>query len=224
MARKKSYRRKRRRRVVRYRKMRVPRNQLSLMGDKKFVKMKYTFLGQIPVATGIPQSLSFRANSINDPSTLTGGGRPRGYDEMIQLFAHYTVLGSKCTVTFLHNQGALTHPVVNFIQLYRIGGFVIVNPRDAIESRHASYCTWSPGQGTRGQQLTRKFSAKKFFSKKDVVDDPDLSAFVTSDPSTQAFYNISFAATHNATLIPCDVIVNIEYAVLFTDGNNPVAS
>lgn len=216
-------RRSRRSMAVKYQNQKIPR--LALFGNSRSARFKYTFVGQIVLGVGIPLPLSFRANSPWDPFVGLGAGSARGWQQVSPLFDRYTVLGSKATVTFLHNQLSIVgHPVVNYIELSTDPTTALLDPRDAIESRHVSYASWAPGQGARGCKLSRTFSARNFYTKADVLDCVELGADMDQNPAEQAFYNISFSPTHAAEVTPCDVIVEISYFVVLSDPVNPPAS
>lgn len=225
---------RRRRGTRRRRRRRRPRVGRSLLGLSRVIRMKYVFLGQIPVETAgiLPFTVSFRANGASDPFVGFGQGQPRGWDQLVPLWNQYCVLGSKIRCSFIHNPQLLpTHGVVNYIQLNTTshsGSASPLNARAALESRLVTARTWAQGQGTIGNSLTKGFSAKKFFRKADVIDDPHMSAFTTSItqglPVTGAFFNISFASTHGTPLGPCDIVVSIFYTIMFSDPTTPPES
>ena len=70
----------------------------SLLKDKMKVTFRYASRIIInPAAAGNGVHV-FSANGMYDPDLTGVGHQPRGFDEVMPLYDHYTVIGSKCTV------------------------------------------------------------------------------------------------------------------------------
>jgi len=229
--RKRKARRPRRKRTRRSRayKMQVARPRRSLFGQSVAVKLKYVFLGQISTLVGIPIPLSFRANGPYDPDVAFGGTQPRGWDQIASMWERHTVTHSRCKVNFMPegvNEPGDHHPLICYLQLSKHPAPAILTPRDALESRDVAAAPWAAGQGARGMTLTKSCNTAKFFSVVDILDSPLYSGGPSGLPagSHQAYYNLSFSPTHVAAHSGCDVVVTIDYTVVFTNPVQPPPS
>lgn len=96
----KNYRKqaKRRTRRRRYRK-KVPL-PISGFPKQKVVRLRYCqeITLTTPSTTGLSKSLPFVANGPFDPFHPIGGHQPKGFDQWMQLYAHFNVLGSKAVM------------------------------------------------------------------------------------------------------------------------------
>ncbi len=227
----KSRKPRRRRRYKRSRasRMQVARPRRSLFGNSLVVKMKYVYLGQISTLVGIPIPLSFRANGPYDPDVALGGTQPRGWDQISSMWERSTCTHSKCRVNFLpegYSEPGDHHPIICYLQLSKHPAPAILTPRDALESRDVTAAPWVAGQGARGMTRTKSFNAAKFFSVVDILDSPEFSGGPGGLPagSHQAYYNLSFSPTHVASHSACDVVVTIDYTVVFTNPVQPPPS
>lgn len=203
--------------------MRVPR--YSLLGLTKAVKLKYVEFTQIGLSVGLPLHLSYRCNGPSNPNLLGAGHQPRGWDQLQPLYLTSCCLGSRITVSFMPSSGQ--HPIICYIQQSKVIAPTLINPVDALEDRMVTSRAWASGQGARGVTISKNFSAKRFFNKVDVLDDPHLSAPTTTatTPQNEAYWHVSFTPTHSvANLQACDVTVQIEYFVIFKDPVNPSQS
>lgn len=225
----KSRRPRRRRYNRRARKLQVARPRRSLFGNSVVVKLKYVYLGQISTLVGIPIPLSFRANGPYDPDVALGGSQPRGWDQISELYQRNIVTHSKCRVNFMpegYSEPGDHHPIICYLQLSKDPAPAILTPRDALESRQVSAAPWVAGQGARGMTLTKSFNAAKFFSVVDILDSPHYSGTKTALPigNHMGYFNLSFSPTHVASHSGCDVVVTIDYTVVFTNPIQPPPS
>lgn len=98
---KKTYKRRVRRNTLRKlykRKLRIYNNPFP---NKRVVKMRYVGNFSIDPSAQSPAWHIFSATSIYDPDVTTIGHQPFGHDQYQALYNHYTVLGSKITVTYI---------------------------------------------------------------------------------------------------------------------------
>lgn len=232
MYRKRRYRRKRKRTYKRRANNRALTQQRtwnvptrSLLGNSRAVKLKYVEVTQIPVVAGLPGVISIRILNIQDPLASGGGHQPRGFDQLEPLWNRYHVLGAKCTANFMPSNSQ--HSCIQYIQTSGVEATTLINPVDALEDRQVVSKPWSPGGGVGSKQvLVAKFSTKKFFNKVDVMDDPHLKGFTGgSPPLVGAYFNISNSPTHPVIDFQVtDIVIVVDYFVVFTEPKNPLAS
>ena len=85
------------------RRRRAPRKKYPLyqpVPDSKVVKMRYVDQFTIDPGLGTAGHISLRANGLFDPYVPVGGHQPYSFDQYMEFYNRYTVLGSKITVTF----------------------------------------------------------------------------------------------------------------------------
>lgn len=187
-------------------------------------KLRYYSPAFIDPAAGVAIPRIFRANSIFDPDYVVGGSQPRGTDELLALYNHYTVVGSKITVTFANHD--TSQPVICGIQVSTDAAST--NPiRDFMEQGNIKYCVLSAdsGAGNNVKTLTEYASVKKEFGLKNIMDNHNLRGDAGSNPSEELYFNI-FAAPQDDISNPGVVRLSvlIEYLVVFSEPNDLAGS
>jgi len=229
---KKRYRRRRkptRRYRSRAKRLQVARPKRTLFGNSQVVKLRYVYIGQIALSGGVPVPLSFRANGPYYPHVGGIVEQPRGWDQLVQLWKNNTVTHSKCRVNFMpegFSEPGDHHPVICYLQVAKEPETTLLAPRDALESRHVAARPWAAGQGARGCTLTKTFNTARFFTCNDVLDSHIYAGTAGSAPTSQGlgYFNLSFSPTHAHIHDPCDIIVTIDYTIVFHGPIQPAAS
>lgn len=227
--RKRRFRRKRtfpRRRSYRraYKKLKL---RLGGFGNSKIVKLRYVSAFDLTVAELMPfADKKYRANSIYDPDYSAGGHQPLNFDTYAELYHKYTVLGAKMTMKYMLKQPAVTasEPIVIGIVL----NDNIDEPPAGASSSVAKLIEngrfkWrieaNSNNSTSGvpKVMTRYFSAKKFFKVKDVLDNHQLGAEVTTNPAMCAFFDIIAGRVvgNSGALATIAGLITIDYIVKF---------
>ena len=78
--------------------------------DTKWVRLKYVQETSIDTGLASINKIYFRANSLFDPDFTGVGHQPLHYDELNVPYDHYTVYGSKITVTVINVTGSAQVP------------------------------------------------------------------------------------------------------------------
>ncbi len=198
----------------------------SLLGNSKFVRLKFAYLAQIPTLAGIPGSINIRANGAGSP-VVGDTGQPRGWDQLATLWTHYVVLGSRIKIQFMPGSEPgepAIHPVVCYCALENTPSTPLLSARAAIEDRNSVFQAWTPGQGT--VTLNKNFSCRNFFGVKDPSDNAQLAAQTTGTnvPADGAFFSFSVSPTHGFTIPDTDIVVEISYFLKLTEPRRPNAS
>ncbi len=219
-------------RRYRRRKTHIPK---TLFGNSRVVKHRYCISGQ--QAVGEPPGpfaiiQSFRLLSPGDPNVSTlGTAAPLGFNQMHEMFENCQVLGCKSQLTFLPSAGQ--HQLVYWCAIEadtRLGD-PSGNLDDILNRRNTTYkySMQNPGS-TRGTQLIRKHSPKKFNNFKDYKDADDyccVPATQVLDPKFDNFLNFGFSTTHSGTGIPasgCDFALILTYIIRWYSPINPAPS
>lgn len=78
----------------------VPRNKLAFPQEMKTTLRYCERLDFVPTGTSVIQH-KFRANGLYDPNAEIGGHQPRGFDQFMDIYDTFTVLGSKISVSWM---------------------------------------------------------------------------------------------------------------------------
>lgn len=157
----------------------------------------------------------FSANGLFDPDITNVGHQPRGFDELIQLYDHYVVIGSKITVMACAEQA--TNPLYFGITLRDQAG-VASDPDGVLETPFVSYKLCSPNGPAESvvQQFNNKYLG--YSSPMNVVD---LEGNSASNPNEQAFYHLFAYSPSSTDEAAINVSVRIQYQVVFKEPRVP---
>lgn len=169
-----------------------------------------------PGTGGLTNTHVYRANGIYDPDFTATGHQPMGYDEIMQGYEKWTVIGSKITATFNPGGGTFTQPCIVGIELSDTSG-TTAGVGTIIERGRAKYKTVAANGmgGPAVVTVTNGFSAKKFFGLSQLKGEDNYQGSVGSDPTRQAYYMLFGADTGTDDPGTIEVLVKIEYYVIF---------
>lgn len=166
----------------------------------------------------------FRANCCYDPDFTGLGHQPIGFDQLMLAYDHFSVLGSSIRVIN-------TSPVTTNVTPAYWGVLLSDNGTSAAAASNIEHLMELPGQlmsqgmagyvWTRGHKqgntLTRKFSAKKFFGKKNIIGAADYRGNAGASPNEQAFFEVWAASPHGVDPGLCYFRVVLDLIVAFTE-------
>jgi len=192
------------------------RRQTPLSNKFKFTtRYVETYINLNPGVAGIAAQYFFRCNSLNDPNATGGGHRVIGFDQIMAMYNHYTVIGSKIKVTFANTDG--THQALVGISLTddQIASTNLVN---LVENGNSTYRLLAPSQGDPKSIgiLTKGFSANKYFGKK-VMQGTEFSALRESNPAEMAYFMLWAAPITQDDIVNIKILVQIEYTAILTE-------
>lgn len=168
-----------------------------------------------PGASGAAASYVFSANGLYDPNVTGVGHQPIGFDQLMQMYDHYTVIASRIKV-LCHNSSA-TSKVIWGIYV-KDEATAELDPSVIIENglgKH-SYLLEEGGNPSSAKYMTLGHSVKKFFNKKP-LQDPNLQGTVSANPAEQSYFHIWAADLSNADPGALDLCVEIEYVAILTE-------
>lgn len=160
----------------------------------------------------------YRASDLYDPDFTGVGGQPRGFDQLMLLYDHFTVIGSKITVKFSAMQAAA--PVYFAINLKDQA----TADSQIVTTTESSFASWElVSDGGPTSTLVQTYSPR-FLGRSHPLSDPDLKGSASASPAENAFYHVilgSPSGTDEAALVP---MVCIEYTAIFQEPKRPPAS
>lgn len=220
------YRRKRRtqkRRTYKRRRRysRVRRPILEGFKKRQLVKLRYVQEIALDALSNSFDYHEFRANSVNDPDLTGVGHQPMGHDEWSGIYSRYVVVGSKINVMYAPTSTTAVIPAYYGVTLYDTSGSLTgtySTVEGILESKLTGHTTTMAGNVNSTfapRMLSRKFSARKFFGKSNVMDDPDLGALIGSNPVNDAIFAIWAGNIGGNDPGSVNLKVQIDYIVLY---------
>lgn len=168
----------------------VPRAVKSYRGEYSIVKMRYALnlgLSHSITSTGgaMGTDYIYRANGCYDPYYLTGGHQPRGFDQYMEMFRNFAVLGSKLVVNFGYGQGSSTSHDMRVAIVLRDGNSTMTNIAVVEESprRKSFLMTAHRDKATLVSTYSYKINGCQ-----DIMDNQNLWGTSASDPSNEEWY------------------------------------
>lgn len=182
----------------------------------KSTKVNLRYAGALQLSNGVSVfgHHIYGANDAYDPNHTGAGHQPRGFDQMMSMYEHYQVIGSKirvfgeagvefCLVVGLRNDALPVSNIINVLES---------NPQ---------YTTIAHSEG-RVCQAAITFSQKDFFGQGQL--DPDFQGTASSAPGQKAYFHIGIAANNPVTETTMFGYVVIDYICVFTEPTQPPQS
>lgn len=186
--------------------------------------MRMNYYEDVSVTTGASSvgTQVYSANGIYDPNITGTGHQPSGFDQMMLMYNHYTVLKSRITATV--RNASTTYGAFVAISA-RAGTSGITVAERLVENGliTAKFVTPKPNDGFT-QYLTESINLKAFSGPDDLLDDHDYRGSNAANPAEQQYYHISAWNPDDATQVPLYVAILIEYDVVFTEPQDLVQS
>lgn len=216
--RRKPRRRRYERKMRRYRNTSMFAQKGKLPIGKRFLfKTRYyeTDLSVNPTAGGFASSYVFSANGLYDPNITGTGHQPVGFDQLMTMYDHYTVIGARIRAWFA-NEDTGQNQVVG---IYASDGATTeTDPRVIIENGMGKYTyLHENGNGASTKQLVLKLNPNKFLSVKSPTSDDRLKGSTSSNPTEQCYFHVWGASTNATDSGQIRLCVEIEYIALLTE-------
>lgn len=192
------------------------RNRLTIMKSPMptvfTTKLKYSEIVSLAsqATAGLASAYVFSANGLYDPNITGTGHQPRGFDELIALYNHYRVIGSKITVRM--SWGHSDHGIVAGICL--LGDYSVqTNQSDYTENGNNVKTVIGTNDGYNIGTVSYKTAPHKFLGMK--YDEDNLRGTSSANPTEQAYYHVYFSPLNNITSTNLTMEIDIEYISQF---------
>lgn len=162
---------------------------------------------------GGPSTEVYRANDLFDPYFTGVGHQPRGFDQIMAFFNHFTVLSSSIRVDFMFNPDVAGNGVVCGVGLNDISGPVL-DPVTWTELPRTRYKV-AKNQGGASVVVFNKYDVRPFFGVTAPTQALQQQGSISSSPSEQAFYLISAEGLPNGNAITVQFKTTIRYKAVF---------
>lgn len=142
-----------------------------------------------------------------------------GFDEWMAFYDHYTVVGAKCTATFVSQTDA-TSATANAIVGIHVDDDTSTGSVGSglLEMPKTSYKYLGPASGKGMATVSRRFSPKKFFGRKYMVGASQYTGTIAASPTETAFFDVFVGPINaSANLDPIIINITLEYLAVLTE-------
>lgn len=188
-------------------------------------KLRYADNFTLQPVSGLVAAHLWNANSCYDPDVTGTGHQPRGFDQFMAMYDHFTVIGSKITAWFCGSSGSATNsPTMIGIALKDFTTLPSTK-NDYMEGRNVVSTMLAFDNETHEvKKLTKTFSTKKFLGVSKPLASSVLRGSASADPAEDAYFHVFAQALQPANIDPIRVQVVIDYLVVFTEPKQPSQS
>lgn len=167
-----------------------------------------------PGALGTPGSYIFSLNSLFDPDTTGVGHQPVGYDQLMVMYDHYTVIGARARVSATNQD--TTNAQIICLQL-KDNATPVTNSETLLENGMNRWAMLGlEGSGSATKTLSINCSLSKFFGRKVLQGDKYTGSRDTS-PSDQAYLHVTAIPITTSSNSGIRCCVEIEYIAILTE-------
>jgi len=178
-------------------------------------------------ATNALGTYVFSANGCYDPNVTGVGNQPRGFDQLMALYDHYTVKSAKVSVRFL-NQSASSRPYVGIA--VRDSTTAFAELKDMMEYDGSIVSKLPLARSTAGAAkdmatcLETRVDIAKFLGRANAMSDPELKGSAGANPSELVQFHVMVVNTEGAVACDVNAVVTIEYDVILHEPKLPTSS
>lgn len=190
----------------------------SPMPTRFYTKLLYTDTYAHTTTVGSTSDCIYSCNGLYDPNITQTGHQPRGFDQIMTMYNHYTVLGAKIKMTLYTDSSLASMATISV----RDDASTLSGLNDCIEY---SYGVKKLVSQEKGQTiLTYSVNPNKYLSVLSPIGEDSVKGSVAANPSEQAYFHTTVTAMDEASSTTVYAIVEIEYICVFTEPNQPTAS
>jgi len=181
-------------------------------------RLKYVERIVINPSVGAISSYTFCANDLFDTNRSGIGHQPYGYDQLMALYNHYQVIGSKIRIV---PTGALDEGYIFGVQLNDAITMSSSDVETICEQPYAKRMLVYPGQN-KASTMTQTFSLKKFFGSNQNVNtlmgNRTFMGQINTSPAEAAFFVVWCASnTYPSDPSPITFHIEIEFLARFSE-------
>ena len=217
----KTYRKKKRNYNTRYRSSAVMPYKGPLQQTLK-TTMTYSDLYVMTSGGITTSSYIWSLNGAYDPDSTGVGHQPRGFDQLMALYDHYVVIGTRVELAFSN-----PHPTYGAVCIANIrdSSTPEYNPIDLMENPNRKVKVLGVlDSGDSVGRLSFNINPNKFLGRSKPLSDPDLKGTTAANPSEGAYLHFGHIASDRATATAITVEATIVYTMVLIEPKNPAQS
>lgn len=165
----------------------------------------------------------FSANGMYDPDITGAGHQPRGFDELMALYDHFTVIGAKITVDFVNTDtsNAMVCGIVT-----QDNNTLTTDINDIMERKGFKYKQIGNKNGATNNtcRITQVVNPARFLGRSKALSDSELKGSKVANPGEQVFfvpYVFSPAGQDGGNVY---LTTKIEYTAILHEPHQPAES
>lgn len=189
--------------------------QSSPLKQRMFTTLKYAENFTLNGGVLAPSVVTIRGNDCFDPYGGVGGHQPRGFDEIMSMYNHFTVLGSRINVVYTTLENAANTRVCLAVQPTNSSLSLMNDYLESGSTKYAVLPTTSYINGSRTLSWSAK--TKHVIGVKNVLDNVNLSGTAAASPAEMWYWHIGSQGFGTSDVGGCECQVLIEYDVCFTE-------
>lgn len=186
--------------------------------------MRLQYYEPISVSSGASTAGThiFSANGIFDTNVTGTGGQPMGFDTMMSIYEHFTVVRSRCSI--VARNFSSTYPSQVAVSVTS-DGVAVTNFERLVENGLMTSCSLAPKFSTDYQnQLTLPLDISSFSGSDDLMDEHDYRGNAAANPVEQAYFHVSVWNSDDTTIVSANVQALLQYDVIFSEPRTQVIS
>lgn len=212
-------------RKLRYRKLTVAQSMGPLAMK---VKARMLYVDQFslnPGVAGVLDQYVFSMNGLYAPNLTGSSHQPRGFDQLMLLYDHYLVIGSKITLIISNPGTSSNDTTIVTITPRDNGSWSSPTPEDVLENRVVKTTVVGPSGSSNASYLSMQANPCKFLGRSSPLSDPDLKGDNSANPLEQAYWHLHAIPSKNAQdTSSIDITAKIEYTTIFFEPKQPSQS
>ena len=179
------------------------------------VRFRYASYDGLAFSAGIDLlSLVYSANGLYDPDIGGIGHQPSGFDQLMTMYDHYTVIGAKIVCTFVNTAD---RPIVAGIDVSD-SSTISTDYREIIESGTCTYNHLAPqGSGKSSCTLSYPLSIGKYLGISKLMSSSNARGNTSTNPQEQCFFFPFVYAPSISENVRIPINVTIEYQAVLTE-------
>lgn len=166
-----------------------------------------------PGVAGAASQYVFSANGVYDPNITGTGHQPLGFDQLMPLYDHATVIGSKITITAENTDTTYAQILSLHMQ---DNTTTVTNQEILIENGSCKYTIINnTAAGGSTKILSMKANPNKFLGRSHPLSEDDLQNTISSNPLEQCYWVVSAQpnSASDTNLVYFSVL--LEYMTVF---------
>lgn len=199
---------------------------ITPIGRTLKANLKYaTTVNLNPLISGVLANNTYSANGMYDVDISGTGAQPRGFDQLMTLYDHYTVIASSVQISFFNTDS--THAAVCGVTVTDAAGSYPNSLVEAQESPDTIYSVVGPKlSGSDITTIKRSISPPKWLgSGKSPLSNDLLQGDASANPSEQCYYQVwcgAMDASNDNNYVTCNLVFN--FTAIFKEPKNPPQS